>query len=105
MITRLLIAATGAIIVTVGLLLAMDKAISLFREESGERYFRITDVLPKPPPGRPERPGAGERQPELAAPAIGRSDAALPIEPPVAAGAEAPALSGPAIELPEAASN
>jgi len=64
MIVRVVIAITGAIIVTSSLLLGMDSLTSLFENESGERYFRITDVLPKPEPGRPQRPAAAARQPQ-----------------------------------------
>lgn len=100
MITRLLVAAVGAIIVTVGLLLAMDAATSLFRGQSGERYFRITDILPKLPPGRPERPRT-LRPPERVEPELTTPEPSLPIEAPAEIDREAPPLESPTIEQPE----
>jgi len=82
MIFRVLIAAAGAIIVTGSLLLAMDSLTSLFENRSGERYFRITDVLPKPEPGRPERPRAAARQPARVEPEAAGQDNLVPIETP-----------------------
>ncbi|MGD8340706.1 MAG: hypothetical protein PVH89_07975 [Gammaproteobacteria bacterium] len=80
MILRVLIAAMGAIIVTGGLLLAMDSLTSLFENRSGERYFRITDILPKPEPGRPERPPAAARQPAGLATESANPETVLPVE-------------------------
>ncbi|HUF71620.1 MAG TPA: hypothetical protein VMR74_01845 [Gammaproteobacteria bacterium] len=100
MITRLMVAAVGAIIVTAGLLLAMDAVTSLFRSQSGERYFRITDILPKLPPGRPERPGA-LRPPERVEPELTPAEPSLPIEVPAGIDREAPPLESPALEPPE----
>ncbi|MDX1562235.1 MAG: hypothetical protein R3305_04885, partial [Gammaproteobacteria bacterium] len=60
---RTLIAAVGAVVVTGALLLAMDTVTSLFERNSGQRYFSISDILPRPDPGRPERPGQTMRQP------------------------------------------
>jgi hypothetical protein len=100
MITRLLVAAVGAIIITVGLLLAMDAVTSLFRVQSGERYFRITDILPKLPPGRPERPQA-LRPPERVEPELTAPEPSLPIETPVGIDREAPPVESPPIEPPE----
>jgi hypothetical protein len=98
MITRLLIAAVGAVIVTVGLLLAMDTVTSLFRSQSGERLFRITDILPKPPPGRPERPEVF-RPPERVESERRTPEPDLPIGVPPAVEREPP-LQSPAIEPP-----
>ena len=100
MISRILIAAVGAIVITAGLLLTMDHLISLFREDSGERFFRITDVLPKPDPGRPERPAPASRQPALERQQLSNPDAALTIEAP-AITTETPTLLGPAIIAPD----
>jgi hypothetical protein len=101
MIARLSIAIAGAIIITIALLLGMRTFTTLFRDDTGERYFRITDILPKPPPGRPERPQALSRSPERIDPGIENPDATLSIQAPTAPGAARPALEGPAIESPE----
>lgn len=100
MIKRLFIAAIGAIVVTTGLLLAMDGVTSLFRRESGERYFRINDILPKPPPGRPERPRA-IRPPERVEAEVSGPEVRLPIEAPATTGSETPPLEDPRLEPPE----
>jgi len=100
MIARLSIAIAGAIVITVALLLAMRTFTTLFRDDSGERYFRITDILPKPPPGRPERPQARSRSPERFDPGIENPDATLSIQAPTVPGADRPALEEPAIEPP-----
>jgi hypothetical protein len=63
MILRVFVALLGAIVVTGSLLLGMDALTSMFRERDGQRYFRITDILPRPEPGRPERPAPAARQP------------------------------------------
>lgn len=98
MITRLLIAAVGAIVVTAGLLLGMDAVTSLFRSDTGERYFRITDVLPKPPPGRPQRPETVGRSPQRVELEAASPDAELEIEAPAAVDTDAPQLQAPTIE-------
>ncbi|HEY5665595.1 MAG TPA: hypothetical protein VIV64_02660 [Gammaproteobacteria bacterium] len=95
MIFRVLIAACGALIVTGGLLLTMDSLTSLFENRSGERYFRITDVLPKPEPGRPERPTAARRQPAGLETEAANPDTMLPIELPEIPDTVSPDLSGP----------
>ena len=101
MILRVLIAACGALIVTGGLLLAMDSVTSLFENRSGERFFRITDVLPKPDPGRPERPAAARRQPPGLQTEAADTETVLPIELPEIPETAAPELSGPELTLPE----
>ena len=100
MIARVVIAAVGAIVITAGLLLTMDHLISLFRDESGERFFRITDVLPKPDPGRPQRPAPASRQPALESQRLSNPDTVLTIEAP-AISTETPILLGPAISQPD----
>ena len=97
MIARVVIAFVGAIIVTGSLLLAMDSLTSLFNNERGERYFRISDILERPDPGRPERPRPAARQPEQQEFAITDLDTTVPIE--VPAPEEAEALSVPAPEI------
>lgn len=100
MIGRVLIATVGALVITAGLLLAMDSVTSLFENRSGERYFRISDVLPKPDPGRPERPRAGTRAPELAGPESSKPDPTVPIETPTLLDSDRPQLLEPEVELP-----
>lgn len=82
MIARVAVAITGAVVVTGALLLAMDTLTSLFENERGERYFRIHDVLEKPPPGRPERPQAARRQPQQPEAETVDPDTSVPIEAP-----------------------
>ena len=82
MLARIAIAAVGALIVTGGLLLSMDALTSLWDNRSGERFFRITDILPKPELGRPERPQAGQRQPDTGVDVPSDTDASLTIETP-----------------------
>jgi hypothetical protein len=105
MIARVFIAVVGAIVVTGCLLLAMESLTTLFENERGERYFRITDILPKPDPGRPERPQAARRPPNQPAPEVLTPDAAVPIEAPGAIELEAPPVATPGIELPELPDN
>ena len=52
MIPRLLFAATGAIAVTIGLLLLMDDVTSRYILRDSTQYFRITDYIPAPDRGR-----------------------------------------------------
>ena len=52
MIPRLLLAALGAIAVTVGLLLLMDDVTSRYILRDSTQYFRITDYIPAPDRGR-----------------------------------------------------
>lgn len=101
MIGRVLIAAVGALIVTAGLLLSMDAVTSLFRSQNGERFYRITDVLPKPERGRPERPAPARRQPEFERETFTGTDQEVPIEVPEALEPQPSTLPLPAIELPE----
>ena len=97
MIFRVLIAAMGALVVTGGLLLAMDSLTSLFEDRSTERFYRITDVLPKPEPGRPERPAAAARQPAGVETEAANAETVLPIELPDIPAATAPGLPEPEI--------
>jgi hypothetical protein len=94
MIGRALLAVFGAIVITVGLLLAMDSVVDVFREDSGERYFRIGDILPRPDPGRPDRPAPVARQPETDLPDRSSVDVRVPTEAP-----DAPQLEQAAREL------
>lgn len=105
MFARLVIAAAGAIIVTATLLLGMDALTALFRNDGGERYFRITDILPKAPLGRPERPEAQARPPSRIEPDIDNPDAGVTVEAPSAPSTGSPALRGPEIEPPELPDN
>lgn len=52
MISRLLLAALGAIAVTIGLLLFMDDVTSRYLLRDSTQYFRITDYFPAPDRGR-----------------------------------------------------
>jgi hypothetical protein len=101
MIARVAIAIAGAVVVTGALLLAMDTLTSLFENERGERYFRITDVLEKPPPGRPERPQAARRQPEQPEAAVDNPDASVPVDAPDAIEVPNAPVSAPSLELPD----
>jgi hypothetical protein len=101
MFARVAIAVVGAAVVTVALLLTMDSLVSLFEDERGERFFRITDVLEKPPPGRPERPRDARRQPDQPQSETTIENAAVPIEAPGDIDVPRPPVDGPAIELPE----
>ncbi len=83
MLLRLLTAAAGALIVTGGLLLAMDNVTSLFENRPNERFFRITDILPRPDPGRPVRPSARPLPPETSELEPEETDAAIAIESPL----------------------
>jgi hypothetical protein len=82
MIARALLAVVGAGVITAGLLLAMDAVTTVFRADSGERYFRIADVFLLPGPDRPVRPPAAERQPEMPAPVYSNPDVRVTIETP-----------------------
>ena len=80
---RVLIACLGALVVTTTLLFLMNSAISIFRNRDQQHYFRITDILPKPDPGRPDRPDARPRQPNLpAAPGTSTSGRVIEVQPP-----------------------
>jgi hypothetical protein len=80
MILRVFIALIGAVVITSGLLLGMDAVTSLFREEDGSRYYRITDILPRPDPGRPERPQPAARQPDAPEAELSLPDAQLRLQ-------------------------
>lgn len=82
MIIRSLLAVLGALAITVTLLLAMDSVVSVFREDSGERYFRIGDVLARPDSGRPDRPAPVARQPETTLPEESDIDVSVTVEAP-----------------------
>ena len=82
MIYRLSVALLGAIVITSGLLLGMDKVTAVFRSQSGERYFRITDVLPRAERGRPDRPSAPAQQPGLGEPGFEVFENEIPLEEP-----------------------
>lgn len=105
MLSRIAIAAVGALLVTGGLLLSMDALTSMFENRSGERYFRITDILPKPEPDRPERPGPGQRQPDTGIEDVRDANATLPVEPPADPDRRLPELTGPDIPEPEPPAN
>lgn len=98
MIARIFIAIVGAVIVTGGLLLAMEGLTSLFEKDAGERYFRITDILDRPAPGRPERPRAGSLAPDQPAVEVATPSGLVPIEAPADVASET--LSVPAPEIP-----
>lgn len=104
MIGRMLIAIAGALIITAGLLLAMDSVTSLFENRSGERYFRITDVLPRPDPGRPERPRPGSRAPASVELESSAPDTSVPIETPTLPDSDRPQPQ-PEVELLEPGSD
>lgn len=100
MIARVVVAITGAVIVTAVLLLGMDALTSVFRNHSAEKYFRITDVLPKPPPGRPKRPEDRAPPPSPTVPEAVNPDASVTIEAPEAPTTQSPRLAAPEIEPP-----
>jgi hypothetical protein len=81
MITRILLAVVGAILITAGLLFTMDSLTTVFRPDSGERFFRITDILPRLEPDRPIRPPPAERTPETTAPRYAEPEVNVAIEP------------------------
>jgi hypothetical protein len=111
MIGRLFIALVGALVVTSFLLFAMDAVTSVFRERDSHRYYRITDILPKPDPGRPVRPEPVSRPPALPGRELTRPAAGLGIETPGAGNndvLERPSVRGADIErpaLPDSPSN
>lgn len=84
MLARILIALVGAAIVTAGLLLTMDSVTSILRNQDLPRYFRISDILPKPEPGRPTRPAELGRQPAVPSTELGTPDSRIEIEVPAA---------------------
>lgn len=101
MIARVAIAIAGAVVVTGALLLTMDTLISLFEDERGERFFRITDVLEKPPPGRPDRPQPARRQPDQPEAETASPDASVPVESPADIDIPTVPVPSPGFELPE----
>ncbi|MYF69415.1 MAG: hypothetical protein F4181_05295 [Proteobacteria bacterium] len=66
MIPRLLLAAFGAVAITIGLLLLMDDVTSRYILRDPTQYFRITDYIPAPDRGRqlPEVPVVPEIAPD-----------------------------------------
>lgn len=101
MITRVATAIVGAVVVTGSLLLIMDSLTSLFENERVERYFRITDVLQKPEPGRPERPRAARPPPDGPQGNGANPDGQGQIETPDAGEIESPPIAAPAIDRPQ----
>jgi hypothetical protein len=98
MLLRIFIACLGAITVTVGMLLAMDAVTNVFRDRDLQRYFRITDILPKADPGRPERPEAVARPPD----APTAESPAIYSTPPLQAPADVqPEIEPPVVLAPE----
>lgn len=63
MILRLLIAIIGAGLVTVTMLYGMSEFTAMFRQRGTDKFFLITDILPRPDPGRPARPPAAALPP------------------------------------------
>jgi len=85
MIYRVFFAVLGAIVVTTSLLLAMEKVTSVFRERDTTKYFRITDILERPDPGRPERPASPRRLPAAPEAEVSLPAPRIPLEAPAAA--------------------
>jgi len=56
MFLRLLIAITGAGLITATMLFGMSEFTAMFRQRGTDKFFLITDILPRPDPGRPVRP-------------------------------------------------
>ena len=70
MISRLLVAAIGGLVITIGLLLFMDDVTNRYLMRDATRYFRITDYIPAPDRGRqlpdvPVAPEAAPNRPEF----------------------------------------
>lgn len=63
MILRLLVAIVGASIITVTMLYGMSEFAAMFRHRNGDKLFLVTDILPRPDPGRPVRPPAAALPP------------------------------------------
>lgn len=63
MIARLVVAVVGACLITGALLLGMSEFTAIFRQHDGGKYFLITDILPAPDRGRPQRPPAAAMPP------------------------------------------
>jgi len=103
MVLRLLTALVGALVITASLLLGMDSLTSVFRERDAARYFRITDILPRQDPGKPDRPAPVRRQPAIQQQSFGSGNADLgengesPPEPVLAL---PPGVSEPSLDLP-----
>ena len=66
MISRLLLAAFGGMVITIGLLLFMDDVTNRYLLRDPTQYFRITDYFPAPGRGRqlPDVPVVPESAPE-----------------------------------------
>jgi hypothetical protein len=99
MLVRVGIALVGALVVTFGLLWAMDEVTTVFREQDPTRYFRISDILARPADRRPDRPDAVALPPEADNAEFTAPDANLPIEAP-AGGAPGLAIPLPDLERP-----
>jgi hypothetical protein len=66
MIVRIVIALVGALAVTCALLLGMDAVTTVFRQEqSGQRMYRISDVIRRDRSGRQDMPDPPTRLPDL----------------------------------------
>lgn len=67
MVARYLIALVGAAAVTVGLFLFMDDVANRLALRDGTMYFKITDFIPAPDPGRqlPDAPPLPELRPAI----------------------------------------
>ena len=86
MIPRFLIAFVGAVAVTIGLFLFMNDVSDRMRLRDGTMYFKITDFIPAPDPGRqlPEAPTLPELRPNVPGlEYVGSGGAALEVEPSV----------------------
>ncbi len=66
MIPRLLLAALGGMVITIGLLLFMDDVTNRYLLRDPTQYFRITDYFPAPDRGRllPDLPVVPENAPD-----------------------------------------
>jgi len=104
MISRMLIAIVGALVITTGLLLGMDAVTSVFRERSTTKMYRISDVVRRDRSGRPDMPEPPTRLPAL--PDIdpaGRSNPGIAAEAPAAPAASVPGFDASRVLLdPEA---
>jgi hypothetical protein len=73
MITRVLIAVLGALLITGTMLLGMSEFTAVFRQRSGEKLYLVTDIIRMDRSGRPDRPRAAQLPPERAAPELDRN--------------------------------
>jgi hypothetical protein len=56
MIARLFIAIVGAAVITAAILLGMSGFATAYKNRGGDKLYLITNILPRPERGRPERP-------------------------------------------------